>query len=177
MSGYMNPSAGSFRRGTGEIDFDIDACTNFQILEDPTRSKVTFDTAPDADNPQGKTHGQILYHNLPVWPDRVQPEDTLYVYRENGDLSGDFYYELWTDVFPFTEEQTALELAEIMVVWNSEGSGRTDIRVDDGDLPEPFFIHECWDNDHLRVYYSDSMGLLPTEGEPSDCAFDQATFD
>ena len=56
--------------------------------------------------------------------------------------------------------------------WAAAGDGRADVRIHGGDLDdEPVTVTECWDQDFLRVYYEDSLGIEPAEGTVAACVF------
>jgi hypothetical protein len=71
---------------------------------------------------------------------------------------------------------TALEDVSVVSRWKSTGAGRSDIGITGGDLPAAGFLGvtavECWGTDFSRVYYSDSAGMNPSEGDASECVFD-----
>jgi len=71
---------------------------------------------------------------------------------------------------------TALEDVSVVSRWRSTGAGRADIGISGGDLPAAGLAGvtavECWGSDFARVFYSDSAGTKPTEGDASECAYE-----
>jgi hypothetical protein len=71
---------------------------------------------------------------------------------------------------------TALEDVSVTSRWRSTGAGRADVGISGGDLPaaglQGVTAIECWGTDFARVFYSDSAGINPTEGNASECAYD-----
>lgn len=73
-------------------------------------------------------------------------------------------------------ETTALEDVSVVSRWLSSGAGRADVGISGGDLPAAGLAGvtavECWGTDFGRVFYSDSAGIAPTEGNASECAYE-----
>lgn len=71
---------------------------------------------------------------------------------------------------------TALEDVSMVSRWKATGAGRADVGITGGDLPAQGFegvtATECWGTDFSRVYYTDSAGINPTEGDSSECVYD-----
>ena len=77
------------------------------------------------------------------------------------------------------DDSKTTELEDIAVDsrFRADGAGRADISISGGDIPaDPGMLTavECWGADFMRSYYSDSLELEPTEGEPSACVYDDA---
>ncbi len=88
----------------------------------------------------------------------------------------DFTGTLVVDAHADTDDSKATTLEDVAVhsQWNADGAGRADISVSGGDLPTTIAVldaTECWGGDFARVYYTDSVGIEPTEGEASACAY------
>jgi len=185
LSGTIDPSQSSFRRGTGNLTTDVEICNQYNEHNvEKGSASIGFDTAPDEDNPGGKTDLTIVFSDF-VSKDMYdrnpnpQPLNAEYRYLELGDLSGEFDFDVWTDI---DEGQDPMKLAEehvvLKVAWNSSGAGRADSLWTEGDLGALIILlHECWDMDKKRVYYEDSLGLAPTEGLAGDCVIEPAVFD
>jgi hypothetical protein len=62
--------------------------------------------------------------------------------------------------------------------WSATGAGRADVTVANGDLPEGTVVHasECWSASFSRVYWSDTLGMEPEQGDEASCAFEGAEF-
>jgi hypothetical protein len=62
--------------------------------------------------------------------------------------------------------------------WNSTGAGRADVKLTGGDFgTATVLVSQCWSDEYAQTYYTDSVGYEPTAGQPSSCAFTQASFD
>ncbi len=76
------------------------------------------------------------------------------------------------------EKTTALEDVSVVSRWRETGAGRSDIGITGGDLPASGFAGVtavvCWGTDFTRVYYTDSAGINPPEGNASECVYDAA---
>ncbi len=184
LAGSVSPSQQGFRRGTGNLTVDVGACNQYENTGEQGSASIGFDTAPDANNPDGKTHLSIQFSNFiskDMYEDDPdpQPVNALYTYDEEGDLSGLFDFAALTDLDAGENpDRPALEQVAVKVRWNSDGAGRADSRWSGGDLGAVVIdIHECWDASKNRLYYGDSHDLEPSEGDPADCVFDPAGFD
>jgi hypothetical protein len=75
-------------------------------------------------------------------------------------------------------QTTALEDVTVVSRWKETGAGRSDIGITGGDLPSQGVAGvtavECWGTDFSRVYYTDSAGINPPEGNASECVYDAA---
>jgi hypothetical protein len=73
------------------------------------------------------------------------------------------------------DDSKATKLEDITLVsrWSSDGSGRADIAMKNGDMPFTVEATECWSNSFARVYYEDTVDFEPQVGEPNICAFAQ----
>jgi hypothetical protein len=65
---------------------------------------------------------------------------------------------------------TRLENVELVSRWTSNGSGRADVALANGDLPFAVEATECWSPTFTRVYYKDSVNFEPPIGEASSCS-------
>lgn len=184
LAGNVTPDRQRIRRGIGTLVADAEACNRFENTGERGTATVTFDTSPDADNPAGKTDLTIAFDGfvsrdmLDRNPD-PQPLNATYTYLERGDRSGTFRFDLWTDLSNGEDPaRIAPEHVILVVQWTSGGAGRADSHWTDGDLGAiELVIHECWDPAHERVYYQDSLGMSPTEGDPANCVLPPADFD
>lgn len=72
---------------------------------------------------------------------------------------------------------TALEDVTIVSQWNQSGSGRADVTVSGGDVPEeldPLTLVECWDPSFQQSYYTDSAGIEADSGDAAQCPYSSA---
>jgi hypothetical protein len=97
-----------------------------------------------------------------------------YEYAEARDGSGDFQFAVYGDL---DDNGSAWEHSEIRSRWQETGSGRSDFRVVGGDLGDQTLTgSECWDVSFGRVYWTDSLGWQPSEGDAASCAPGDALF-
>jgi hypothetical protein len=78
-----------------------------------------------------------------------------------------------TDIDP--SKATKLEDVSVLSRWESNGSGRADIVLKNGDLPFTVDATECWSPSFSRVYYKDTVNFEPPTGDPAACALPAAT--
>ena len=61
--------------------------------------------------------------------------------------------------------------------WDSTGAGRADVKMTGGQFgTTTVMVSQCWADDFAQSYYTDSVDYEPTSGQPSSCAFGQASF-
>ncbi len=95
-----------------------------------------------------------------------------YEYSELSDGSGDFQFGIHADL---DDNGSAWENADIRSRWLPSGAGRADVTIVGGDAGEiTIDVSECWDPAFGRVYYTDSVGWQPTEGDAGSCAITTA---
>lgn len=70
-------------------------------------------------------------------------------------------------------KDTKLEDVHLLSRWTTDGSGRADIDMKNGDLPFTVDATECWSSAFTRVYYQDTVNYEPKTGDASACAFKQ----
>lgn len=68
---------------------------------------------------------------------------------------------------------TKLEDVHLISQWATNGSGRADVVMKNGDLPFTVDATECWSTSFARVYYQDTVNFEPKSGDPNVCAFTQ----
>lgn len=160
--GHQNHQAGWF-----ELDFDA------ANEVDPTRL--------NADEESGKVR---VTYDLRSYPTTIRAQMT----ETQGDA--------WFDIRLSTEKDgggrvdidalddvddsklTKKEDVAMRSRWSATGAGRADVTVANGDLPEGTVVHasECWSAAFSRVYWSDTIGMEPDQGEEASCAFEGAEF-
>ncbi len=67
-------------------------------------------------------------------------------------------------------KNTKLEDVRLVSQWTSNGSGRADISMKNGDLPFTVDAAECWSSAFARVYYKDTVDFEAPTGDASVCA-------
>jgi hypothetical protein len=61
--------------------------------------------------------------------------------------------------------------------WDSTGAGRADVKMTGGEFgTTTVMVSQCWADDFAQTFYTDSVDYEPTTGQPSSCAFGQASF-
>lgn len=168
LSGHAVPGDEP-HRGSGDFTIDFDAGERVNPI-DNTPDTGRIDVVYDLENRDG-TAASLTMHAEGV--DSLGDEGTFdYSYAENRDGSGDFQFEFAADV---DEDGSAAEDGVIRSRWDATGAGRADARVSAGDLADLVVeASECWDEQFRRTYYTDSVELLPTEGDAAACAFADA---
>lgn len=178
------------RRGIGGYTVDFDAAASVEPwMVQEGECVVTYDTITDG------REIDIEYIGFKPDDDDYQDYvDGLYEYHNHADNSGEFLFDVLADLHYEEYEGEEYELREhfwFNTRWQGNGSGRCDVRVTDGDLPdieiggiavEEYILGECWGDDFLRDYYSELVILengdeivpegMP-EGEENDCVFEQ----
>jgi hypothetical protein len=174
--GAVEPDAESLRRGIGNLHVDLSACGQHAQTGERGLASVGFDTRPDPQNPSGKTSVSILFIDFVTRAalelgQAAQPLDGAYEYRESGEGSGQFSLQFQKDLNPNGGGPALDETLRLSLRWNPDGAGRADIEVTGGNLGSLSVQGvECWDNGHLRVYYKDSIGIAPQEGQIALCS-------
>jgi hypothetical protein len=158
---------GGPHRGSGEfmMDFDVarsidpfgdpDAQGQLTVAYDLESSPVTLemDAEREAPKPGGGT-ALATFH---------------YEYSEAADGSGELEFNGEGDT---DDPGTGWEKTTVRSRWKATGAGRGDISVTGGDIGlTTVSATECWSSSFLRVYYTDSVGWMPTEGAVASCAF------
>ncbi|MCC6159503.1 MAG: hypothetical protein IT350_15745 [Deltaproteobacteria bacterium] len=157
-------------RGTIEVDYDT--LTDGRLI---TISAIEFcGDENDADN-----------DSVPC------PTNAVYEYHNRADNSGYFEFDYWDDVH-YNEyagaEYAAYEHVWFNTRWESDGTGRSDVIITDGDIPNivedeyqlvSYTGSECWASDFLRGYYIEEANFDPAysyvvleEGDDTMCAFE-----
>ncbi len=102
--------------------------------------------------------------------------NATYNYVSNDSTGGSLDFQFQGNIDTAT---TALEDAAIMSRWNRDGSGRSDVRVSDGDLPAgtEYTASECWDSNFASRFLDVSFQTTGNYGDVSACGnFSAAQF-
>ncbi len=183
IHGQVSPQ-GLVKRGTGTLVVDLQSCAEVDENSGQGTATVLFDTAPDAENRDGKTELSIDFVDF-LGRDGLKngdlPLTANYYYLERSDKSGKFDFRTWSDVHAETDPQLdALEQWDWAVRWTDDGCGRADLRISGGDLGNfEATASECWNSDHKRVYFSNPFASAPDpteEGSEADCCLPAAVF-
>ncbi len=167
VNGVATPGA-TEGHGSGTFSMNFD---NAEIL-DPAGNdaKGTIDVTYDLES---SPRTIVIDHSEPAEVG-TGTDSFHYEYAENVDGSGDFQFALHDNV---DHDTSSLEDATVRTRWLADGEGRSDIRLSGGDFGTlQVSGSECWDTSYGRVYWSDSVGFQPTEGDPAACAFSSAQY-
>jgi hypothetical protein len=159
ITGHADPGA-SEGTGNGTFTLDFDASAQVDPIDNASNKgqiAATYDLA-------AKTLGLHISttdaNNSPVVAD--------YAYAQNPDDSGDMTFTADEDV----GGGPALENLTVRSRWLATGAGRSDVRLEGGDLGSTEAIaSQCWNTNFLEVYYTDNVNFLPTDGDPTQCAY------
>lgn len=188
--GHTVSTTSTARRGTGEFVIDY---TTAQSL-DPTINLsgsilVTYDTITDG------RQIAIEYDDFydEDWEGDNGPSEAIdadYSYVNHADNTGEFLFEWMDDLHRETVyDYPEMEHFWFYTRWISDGDGRTDVVVTEGDLDDvgtdywgdPIVevdASECWASDFLRDYYIETLYFESgytedtSEGNSADCIFD-----
>lgn len=106
-------------------------------------------------------------------PNKTERFDSRYAFSQVEGGDGFFEFVIDSD---YDKASSALERLTIKSRWQWDGTGRADVIGSGGDLSAPFRFSECWDNVLNRTYYGDTLGLFPTEGAETACAYAEASY-
>jgi len=156
-------------RGTGNFFIDFDAAEQVDPIDNNNRG--TVEIVYDLENRDGTpaTLDMVIQTRQPDENGVDQDVSFDYSYVKNLDGSGDLQFGIHGDI---DDNGSLFEDAIIRSRWLQTGSGRADVRVTGGDLGDlTVEASECWNELFRRVFYTDSMDWMPTEGNEADCAF------
>lgn len=156
-------------RGTGSFMIDFDAAEQVDPIDNNNRG--TVEITYDLENRDGTPATLDMAIQTRQQDEEGNEQDVSfdYAYAKNFDGSGDLQFAIHGDL---DDEGGLFEDAIIRSRWLSIGAGRADVRVSGGDLGDlTVEASECWNELFRRVFYTDSMEWMPTEGSETDCAF------
>jgi hypothetical protein len=159
VTGHADPGVAP-GLGDGSFTLDFDASAQVDPI-DNSNNKGTIDATYDLAARHLGLH--IMSTNA-----AGRPVSADYTYDAAADNSGDMSFSAQTDV----GGGPALENLVIRSRWLPTGSGRSDSRIDGGDLGTTRAqASQCWDNLFREVFYTDNVNFLPTDGDPTQCAY------
>jgi hypothetical protein len=159
ISGHADPRPGHLQ-GNGDFTIDFDAGKRVNPI----------------DSGDARGHVTVTYDLAARQLDLVavssdangNPATAEYAYQETASGGGDM-------VFAITADVGGTALAENLVLrsrWQADGAGRGDARLAGGDLgSDQAIASECWSTMFKRVFYTDSVDFLATEGDQASCAY------
>jgi len=162
---------GHANHGDGFFEIDLDTARELDPFEhqgDSGKIKVTHDLPPDITT---NIFSQPRSITAEVKPTASGDWFTV-TSNSNADGTGTLLVQAHADADD--SNLTKKEDIGIQSQWNAQGAGRADISISGGDVPaewDPVSAVECWGTDFYRVYYTDSVGWEPTEGEAAQCAY------
>jgi hypothetical protein len=135
--------AGNDGQGRLSVDYDLET--------EPRQVLMDFEKT---ETPPGGVPADVSFH---------------YEYREATGGAGDFVFSEYGDL---DDNESAWEHLDIRSRWQADGAGRSDVTIEGGDLGAIVVEgSECWDTAFGRVYWSDSQGWEPSEGDAAACVF------
>jgi hypothetical protein len=159
ITGHADPAAGA-GLGNGSFNLDFDASAQVDPIDNANNKGqigATYDLA-----------ARHLGLHLASTDAAGAPTTADYTYDAGADNSGNMSFSAQTDV----GGGPALENLIIRSRWLPTGSGRADVRIDGGDLgTTQAQASQCWDNLFREVFYTDNVNFLPTDGDPTQCAY------
>ncbi|HEY4055128.1 MAG TPA: hypothetical protein VGM39_00925 [Kofleriaceae bacterium] len=177
IDGFADPRPGELQ-GNGSFKLDFDAGKRVNPIDaDPTaRGSILakYDLA-----------AKHLELGIDSTNDAGEPVAADYTYNEAASGAGDMVFDVDGDA----GGGAAKEHITLRSRWNSDGNGRADARVTDGDitaaidaqnlqasLPDGVHASECWDGMFKRTFYTNNLAQYDAafpqpEGDVSACAF------
>jgi hypothetical protein len=159
IDGHADPTPGELK-GNGEFLIDFDASKRVNPID-------TGDAKGQVDAHYDLAARHLDLHIMSTNANN-EPVTADYAYNAGTDGSGDMTFSAQADI-------GGTPLAENLVIrsrWLSTGDGRSDARIDGGDLgATEANASECWNSLFREVYYTDSVNFAPTEGDAGACAY------
>ena len=164
------------QHGAGEFSIDLDAAREldpFEHEDDSGTVRIVHHLPHDITSGGDALPRTIVAEVTPN--PAVNPESFTVTSTASEDGTGTLHLAAEADVDDADETRNALEDILVDSRWRVDGAGRADIAIAGGDIPaDPGVVTavECWGADFTRSYYSDSVGIEPSEGEASACVYD-----
>lgn len=159
IDGTADPRAGE-NKGSGRFLIDFDASRRVNPIENGD-ARGSVDVRYDL----AARHLDLTIMSTDALGKPVLAE---YAYNQAADGGGDMVFEISGDA----GGGVAQESVTLRSRWQASGAGRADARLAGGDLGTvQATASECWDTSFRRVFYTDSVGFVATEGAQGACAF------
>ncbi len=123
-------------------------------------------TAKDADVRIDAIFKQVLDR------DAKKPIDVDYKYLATPGKGGNFEFKMVKDL----ANGSALENSSVKSRWEETGAGRSDVKVNGGNLTAEANFSECWDSNFASRYFNASFDAKAGWGSQGACAFKTAEF-
>jgi len=185
--GEVEASATTQRRGVGSFTIDYSAGKELW----PQRIDATGSIAVEYNTLVGRQLEMEIVDFLP--DDLTIPLDGDYRYEEEVSLEGVFEFDAMVDLEDDEDQWTiGTDVAEhfwVVTQWNAAGTGRGDLIVNEGNIPEITYeewtaeevtLAECWNDQFALVYVLNELlwdsgytTILEEDGDVNDCSFAQ----
>jgi hypothetical protein len=156
-------------RGSGSFTIDFDASRRVNPI-DAGDERGTVDVVYDLAD-------KHLDMDIATTEDRdgvATPVAYTYSYDEATDRSGNMVFQIHADS---GDEGTLAEDVTLRSRWSQDGSGRSDIRLENGDFGTLAATGaQCWDTNFRTVYSEYSFDATLSEGDEADCAYATASL-
>ncbi len=164
------------QHGEGEFSIDLDTARELDPFEheDDSGSVRVVHHLPRDLTSGGDALPRTIVAQVKPNP-AVSPESFTVTSEAAADGTGTLHVDAEGDVDDADATKSKLEDIVVDSRWRADGAGRSDIAIAGGDVPaDPGVVTavECWGADFARSYYSDSVGIEPSEGEASACVYD-----
>lgn len=165
--GYANRDA---RHGTGDFSIDFDAANELDPArlggeDDSGVVAIEYDIrgAPILGGPRDITVRRT--------PSQTEERFVLRITRGEQGEGGSVDLTLHGDIDD--SKTTKAEEVALRSRFRGDGAGRSDVKLSAGDIPAGVVVDmtECWSRTFERSYYTDSISIEPTVGDPSSCPF------
>jgi len=168
LSGSHNITAKDMGKGTFLLDWDAAATLP---EHDSNVGSVTYEYSHVAlDQPV-----DIVAHFKQVKDNNSgKLIDVDYTYHSEPNNGGSFEFLSTGQVTG--SQDSALENLSVNSRWKQDGEGRSDVRVNGGDLTAEATATECWDANFASQYLTVSYDPNGGWGKPTACAFSDAQF-
>lgn len=155
-------------RGQGSFTIDFDAGERVNPIDNDEIGLVTVQYNLEDPNDEIPALSMIIDSRELDENGAERDVHFEYLYDENEEGAGNFEFTIHGDL---EDAGTAQEDAVIRSRWLATGSGRADLRMQSGDLGDVVVeASECWGDNFGRVFYTDSVEWMPTEGDEGDCS-------
>lgn len=156
------------RMGSGQFLVDWDKAATLPEHGDEVGTAIfTYSRLSAADD----TTISVSFNDV-MDKDSGQLVDAEYRYVEHPMNGGAFEFQMNKDIVP----GAAIEAATVKSRWLQTGAGRSDAKVQGGDLPAPATASECWDSNFRSAYLSASFDPNLAWGAETTCAFAAAEY-
>lgn len=118
---------------------------------------------------------------------RDTPKDAYYYFDRGDGGAGNFVFSVDTNIHADADNKPGLETVSIRSRWQADGKGRSDVRVEGGEVKTDLqtlnastdflSVSQCWSTSFVTSYETAEPALLNlfvTNGDPSSCAYTTA---